>query len=359
MKKIKKVLTALMNENVNKELRKQENIEVLTNDLLYQEAVLEKIEENKEIDFILLNENLPGEELEQFIEKINKVKIILFVEKASNNKEKLMMKGIYKIFKSGEISIKDICKIINETEDDYTIELKKEIENLKRKIEEKEHRNEETKITKYIEKIKSNFKKEKNKENQIISITGDDAIVKAIIAIKLAQKYKRKRRKTLLIDFDILNQKINPILKVKNKEEINLNIENHIINKNKYFSILSGINLLFKINEQISIYEIEKIIEKLEQKYEYIIINTSLECYFEINKKLLEKSNLIYFLIEKNIKEIEKSKNLLKIYWNDFKLKKEKFNIILCRIKKLNKIKILENIPYSKEENGKNFRTSK
>ena len=55
---IKKVITALLNSKVNEELQKDREIEVIGNDLLYQEAVLECIEENEDIDFILLNENL-------------------------------------------------------------------------------------------------------------------------------------------------------------------------------------------------------------------------------------------------------------------------------------------------------------
>ena len=59
-----------MNENVNNELRKDKQIEVISDDLLYQEAVIECIKENEDIDFLLLNENLPGEEIKDFIKKI-------------------------------------------------------------------------------------------------------------------------------------------------------------------------------------------------------------------------------------------------------------------------------------------------
>ena len=55
--KIKKVLTALLNENINNELKNNKNIKIVSNDLLYQEAVLEYLEENKEIDFLLYQKN--------------------------------------------------------------------------------------------------------------------------------------------------------------------------------------------------------------------------------------------------------------------------------------------------------------
>ena len=70
MIKIKKVITALLSEQINNELQKDDNIEVLAEDFLYQDAVLEYIEENEEIDFLLINEELPGEEIESFINKI-------------------------------------------------------------------------------------------------------------------------------------------------------------------------------------------------------------------------------------------------------------------------------------------------
>lgn len=340
-----------MNENVNNELRKQENIEVVSNDLLYQEAVLEYINENKDIDFLLLNENLPGEKLETFIEKINQIKIILFVEKSRKNEENLLENGIYKIYTNGEISVEKISEIIKNSEDNYTQKLKNEIEELKRKINQTDNIKNEVKIKNYFNQIKKQIKikKEKNISNKIIAITGNNSNLKAILSVGIAKQFEKKKIKTLLIDFDILNQNTYTLLHIKNKEEKNLNIENHIINKNKYLNILSGINILFKINEKITIYEIEQIIEKLKEKYQYIIINTSSECQFELHKKILEKTNIIFFAMEKSLKNIENSMNLLKIYLNNWNIEKEKFKIVLIKIETIKtklKIKILEIIPY-------------
>ncbi len=351
MKNIKKVLTALMNENVNNELRKHEDIKVISNDLLYQEAVIEYINENKEIDFLLLNENLPGERIENFIDKINQIKIILFVEKSTKKEEILLQKGVYKIFTNGEVSVEEIYKIIKKDEDEYTQKLKNEIENLKRKIEKQEKIKEDNKIKNYFKYMSKYISKQKNIDinNKIISITGNNEQTKAIFSISLAKQLEKRKTKILLIDFDILNQNIHTLLNIKNKEEKNLKIENHIINKSKYLSILSGRNILFKINEQITTYEIEQIIEKLKIRYQYIIINTSSECFFEIHKKILEKTDTIFFVVENTLKNIEISINLLKIYFNNWKIDKDKFTIILSQTQKLKdklKINILEKIPY-------------
>jgi len=91
--KIKKVITALLSEQINNELQKDDNIEVLAEDFLYQDAVLEYIEENEEIDFLLINEELPGEEIESFINKIKNIKIIFHSHNSSGN-HKLFQRGM-------------------------------------------------------------------------------------------------------------------------------------------------------------------------------------------------------------------------------------------------------------------------
>ena len=53
MIKIKRIITALLNNRVNIELTKEENIQVIEKDLLYQDAVIETIESNENIDYFL------------------------------------------------------------------------------------------------------------------------------------------------------------------------------------------------------------------------------------------------------------------------------------------------------------------
>lgn len=150
MIKIKKVITALLSEQINNELQKDDNIEVLAEDFLYQDAVLEYIEENEEIDFLLINEELPGEEIESFINKIKNIKIILFVNN-SKNKEKLLNEKIYRIYTNGEIEIEELKNTIKE--ENYTQRLEEEIENLKKIIKEN---SEEKNSKKYSRKNNKN-----------------------------------------------------------------------------------------------------------------------------------------------------------------------------------------------------------
>lgn len=71
-KKIEKIITAINNPIINEKLKK-EKIEVIGKDIQYKEGILEILENNKEINFILINENLPGEiKNDELINKIKK-----------------------------------------------------------------------------------------------------------------------------------------------------------------------------------------------------------------------------------------------------------------------------------------------
>lgn len=154
----------MMDENINNLLKKDTEIEVLTDDLLYQEAILEYLQKNEVIDFILLNEELPGEEIENFINKIENIKIILFTKFP---KKQIKNNKIYKQFTIGEKTVEEIIKIIK-NEDNYVEELEKEIQKLKKELENKKNNNLKTIREKFIKKTQKINEKNKNK---IIAIT--------------------------------------------------------------------------------------------------------------------------------------------------------------------------------------------
>ena len=58
---MKKIITALGNPNLNEELKKIQEYKILGPDIQYQEGILEKLERNKDIDFLILSEIIPGE----------------------------------------------------------------------------------------------------------------------------------------------------------------------------------------------------------------------------------------------------------------------------------------------------------
>lgn len=190
---------------------------------------------------------------------------------------------------------------------------------------------------------------------------GSNSAGKAIFSTCLAKEISKRKNRTLLIDFDILNNHIYHLLDVDKTKIITPNINEKIIKKDKYLDILIGSSIIFNNNEKISIEELEKTLENLNKIYKYIIINSSLESFFEFTQKIFKKSNNIFFLVEKTIIDIKKSQNLLKIYLKNWQINSEKFEIILnettkkiLNIKGINKkiyqIKIIENIKYNEKK---------
>ena len=83
---MKKIITAINNPQLNEELKKEKNFEIIGKDIQYREAILEILEENDFIDLIIMSEKILGEiSLENLIEKIKlkneAIKIIFILEK--------------------------------------------------------------------------------------------------------------------------------------------------------------------------------------------------------------------------------------------------------------------------------------
>ena len=57
---MKKIITALGNENINNELKKEKDIEIILNDIQYKEGILEILEKYQDIDYIILDSSLQG-----------------------------------------------------------------------------------------------------------------------------------------------------------------------------------------------------------------------------------------------------------------------------------------------------------
>ena len=422
MKKIKKILTAIGNPILNNELKKINNFKIINNDVQYQDGIIEILEKNSEINFIILSQLIPGiYKLDELIEKImefnSNIKIIIILEKIDNNLEKILIhKGVYRIFYDNELEINNIIKIINEDEkmEKYNEEIRKEINELKEYIKNKNYKennlknknNKNNKNNKKennyllkkqynnILKINNNyyksefgknkFKMKNNKiknnkdiinkinknllqntiikkyflnkinnkkllnklfisqknNNKIISILGNNGSGKSIFSIMLANSYKKISNKILIIDFDILNNSLHTILGVKKySEKIKsimsnsdfskiINIENLIININKNIDLISGINLVFDSNSKINQEKIKKILEKLRNNYDVIIIDTTSECFFEYTKEIINCSDKCIFLTEANLLELSKSKRILELYKNNWNIEKNKIEII-------------------------------
>lgn len=177
-----KIITAINNPKIIDKIREEQGIEVISNDIIYQEGIFEILEKYKEIHYIIISEKIYGNLLiEELIEKINeKNKQIKIILQQNSNEKRTDNKHIYKII------------------------------------------NEKTEIKNLIKILKNEKVEEKKQESQkIITILGTRGIGKSIFATILA-KTIAKNEKILILD---LNRNISAINRIKSKNRINKNIE--------------------------------------------------------------------------------------------------------------------------------------
>ncbi|MCI9178366.1 MAG: MinD/ParA family protein [Clostridia bacterium] len=339
---MKKIVTAIGNPNLNNRLKKEEEIQVIAEDIQYQEGILEILEKGTTIDYLILSELLPGnftiKDLVQKIKEINSnVQIILFLENQKEELENyLYAKGIFAIFYHNQVGVKEIIEIMKDNKN-TDVELRKELEQLKKMLIEKEElrlqpQNKNTK--KGIHKKKKQIKKE------IICVSGTNGVGKSIFTVNLARLLAQQRNKVLIIDFDILNNSLHTILGVKKySEKIKEKMKNHnllkeiqieelIIKVSSKIDLIAGVNLLFDNKYQISSTKIKSILDKLKEEYDMIIIDTTSECFFDYTKEIMKISNLNIFILEANVLEIKKAKRLLDMYIQKWKIPQSNFNLL-------------------------------
>lgn len=348
---LKKVITAINNPILNDKLLNCKNIEVLKNDIQYKEGILEILELEKNIDILILSENLPGEiNLIELLLKIKKndIKIFIILETENNElKNTLFDYGIKNIYYNDKITIDELVKIIEKETIESNEELKNEIEKLKEIISEKEYRNERKKAKFYKEKIRKNlldiYKKMSKKHEKcttqnnkkIIIFCGNYNSGKSIVLALFTKILFKKSKKNLVINF---NEKNNDIFFILNKRN-NKNNDENIIEKNENLS--SKIDVIDgKIFVESGKFNKEKF-EKINANYERIYIENYFENDNEIEQEILKISNEIIFLSQPNLLEISKSKKILERYINRYLIEKEKIYILF---NKYNKYSIDENL---------------
>lgn len=343
---MKKIITALAEPQLNNELKKEKDFIVIGKDIQYQEGVIEILETEKEVDFLIISEALPGnEKIENLIEKIkqinNEVNIVIILENKKEELEKnLYSKNVYLILYN-KIEIKEIIKLIKNKKEDENEKIKKEINDLKKIIIEQNSKNKQNKKQK-IKEVK-----ELNSQKEIICILGSDGVGKSIFTVNLAKSLIYSKKKILIIDFDILNNSLHTILGVKKySEKISKKIkENNLIKDkiclkelkikiNKRIDLISGINLLFDSKYKIDNIQFNNLFNDVKKFYDVIIIDTSSECFFNYTKDIIKKSNINIFIVEPNLLEIQKSKNILKIYKEEWNIDNNKINILFNKFNK-------------------------
>lgn len=348
---LKKVITAINNPILNDKLLNCKNIEVLKNDIQYKEGILEILELEKNIDILILSENLPGEiNLIELLLKIKKndIKIFIILETENNElKNTLFDYGIKNIYYNDKITIDELVKIIEKETIESNEELKNEIEKLKEIISEKEYRNERKKAKFYKEKIRKNlldiYKKMSKKHEKcttqnnkkIMIFCGNYNSGKSIVLALFTKILFKKSKKNLVINF---NEKNNDIFFILNKKN-NKNNDENIIEKNENLSskidVIDG--KIFVENEKFN----KEKFERFNANYDRIYIENYFENDSETEQEILKISDKIIFLSQTNLLEISKSKKILERYISRYLIEKEKIYILF---NKYNKYSIDENL---------------
>ena len=335
---MKMVITAIGNQRLNTILKNEKNINILTNDISYPEGILETIEKYAKVEYCIISEDLVKnntiELIKRIIEKVKNIKIIFI--KVSKNEIKDLSKIENVIIMENNFLVRDLIKkITNENSDNIEV-----INVLEEKIK-------KTNFNRLVKNIVKN-----KKETKVISILDSGGTGKSITCVNIANSLNKN--KILIIDFDILNNSLSTILgvhqysqkiekRLKNNTLINnkIDVKDLLIKINKNIDLISGINLIFDTRYQISSIKIKDIFNELKEYYDVIIVDTSCECFFDYTKEIILNSDNSIFLVESNLVEIKKAKNLLEIYSINWNIPKSKIQIL---INKFNDNSIDENI---------------
>ena len=317
---IKKIITALGVNSLNSRLKEQENVEVIGNDIPYQDGVLDILKGNSEIDSLILHENLVGEyDIKDFINKIfdiNKnIEISIFLESEDLRLRNFLEKRrIKKIFIDRESGLDEIIKKILK-EPDYD-----------------EFNMEDDKLNNIIN---GRNDKKTYKNCKVVAISGNYGSGKSILTSLFGQAGRKSKLKTIIVDFDIINNSINTIFRVKkynSYSEKSLSIENYITHISNNLDILCGIDSLFSEKNRISYEKVENLISELKDNYDLILIDTSSETAMKFVKIVLANVDKIIFLVEPNLLQIKKAESLLEIYIEDWEVYPKKIEILFNKV---------------------------
>lgn len=298
---MKKIITAMGSETLNKKLKEKNQIQIVSKDIQYREGIIEFLEINSEVDEILISERIWGEiTWEELVEKIlqinPKIEIVLLVQ----NMMKFQLKDL-----SPEISKK--VKIRNE-------------EAIREYIQEKEE-------TKKLIKQKDNEIK-KQKESKVITVLGSGGVGKTSFIIFFIQKIN-SNKKILIIDFDLihpcihifLNQKRNSRREKEDKRKFILKIKKNV-------ELLSDSKSFFRLFNEPAQKEFVIKFLNLINEYDFIIIDISNEYLSIYGKEILLQSDELIMVIEPDLLGIKKANDLLQIYREKMRLEMKKFSLV-------------------------------
>ena len=284
---MKKIITAMGNQSLNKHLCLLEDIEIKEKDIFYKEGVIEFLEKDEDVDIVIINESLCKNNLFSYLKEISKYNVEIYL-------------------------------LLNE--DNYKEDLEK-IENIKF------FRFEEDILNEFDNNNNSNTFTEFKKNKRVISILGSYGVGKTIFSSILG-KYLARNTKVLIINFDIFSNDLKFLFDVKNQIK-SYKLEDLIFKVSKNLYIFNGLKYIFNETNRIDSHKVKEMLDNFKSNFEYIIIDTSSEIQLKFIKTIFPNSDYNIFLIEPNILEVNKAKELLEVYLLDFNLDLNKTGILI------------------------------
>lgn len=313
-----KILVALDNNEIKEKLNIKYGNKVYNYDFSYKEDVIEYLKRYSDDYIILTRLDLPGnisyKEYILSLKKLsNKSKIVIILNKLNIDDRKFLYANeIFNIIEGNEIDIDVIYNQI-ETEDKVV--------------------------------YKTIYKKpNENNTRRSIAVLGTNGAGKSFVSYLIANSIAKYTKKDIaLISMDSKNscQEILGNINCIDYEtseyinEISKNEENveKYVNQSDYYKnlwyIISKNNYNQKNNNNINI---KKFIENLENKYNYVVFDTS-TCYLNTDvSQLIDWVDEIFFVINPNYISLKQAKFLLDFLSNSLNVKNNKIKIVVNKI---------------------------
>lgn len=316
-----KILTAILNENINYKLKEYEKINIKYDDIQYEEGLIEILENDSNIDILILNsifyKNIISKNLMKLLNKETIIILIKLKEEVyeykenviqieNRNEDEMINEIINIISNKFEVEINKVSSINYLKEENEKI--KNELEMLKKIIEQKKEKKlfEKIKDLKKSKEIKEgNIDKKSIKKGNIILFTGVPKTGKTVISSVVAENLS-KYNKVLLID---VNFKEKDLITLFNKKKFNeKEDENILIKINDNLDLLSDLDIVIKDFRTDISSKLDILLNQLLYKYDYLIIDFNLENENFIFEYILNKADKIFILIEGDLLNLKESK---------------------------------------------------
>jgi len=339
------------------QLLKEKGIQI-TEDIPYQEGILEYIAENP-VDVLLLSDDLQGEEDKYFfVEKLLEIKkeiqvVMIFTEKDESYKKFLYKKGIYDVFVDGESTLEDLCSAITKESvaNVQKLDLRQKVVKLEYELEKEkkkaQNRNMELKI----------------QRQQIITFAGIGSTGKSTILTQVATFLaKNSMAKVLVVDFDVIHSNIHQFFGVNREPEhpayilpqdknASLNymmdaidkktfdstlFEKYLV-KSKQFSnlfLLTG-NRSISISRSVLNQEYYKVIlEKAKELFDFILIDVSGNIFVDAMQFAMVNSNKVFMVSEATYLSIERTYRFIKEFLPVWDIPESKIEVLINKYHK-------------------------